>query len=159
MLAFALTAFHSILRADARKTFYPDRVEELKEKDAALIRGFIQKPKQRRWLELLRSEKGRKKLRSTLAHCDDFDPTVIVPIPSSQQHPSSIYRLLVELGASTTCSLISENADLDGLDLDLDLALTRIVGLGFGTIVNCVPGKLAFFEGEGPKARFILKRG
>jgi hypothetical protein len=42
--------------------------------------------------------------------------------------------------------------------MSLDIALKQIVGYEFGTIVNCVPGKLAYFEGEGPKHRFILER-
>ena len=27
-----------------------------------------------------------------------------------------------------------------------------------GTIISCVPGRLAYFEGEAPKNRFILQR-
>ena len=106
----------------------------------------------------MQSDKGRKKLRSKLAHFADFDPASIVPIAPNQQHPLSIHRLLADLGAGEFCSLISENADWDGLEMSLDTALKEIVGYGFGTVVNCVPGKLAYFEGEGPKHRFILKR-
>jgi hypothetical protein len=110
-------------------------------------------------MELMQSDKGRKKLRSTLAHFADFDPAMMVPIPPNQQHPPLIRQLLTDLGAPRICSLISQNADWDGLEMDLDIALEEIVGYGFGTIVNCVPGKLAFFEGKKPKDRFILKRG
>ena len=131
----------------------------LKDSDRRLIESFIQQSKQRRWLELMQSEKGRKRLCSTLAHFVDFDPAAIVPIAPKQQHSASIHRLLTELGAPKVCSLISENTDWDGLEMDLNVALREIVGYGFGTIVNCVPGTLAYFEGEGPKHRFILKRG
>src|SRR4051812_9301888 len=120
---------------------------ELKDSDKALIENFIQRARRQRWLALMQSEKGRKKLRSTLAHFGDFDPAVIVPIPANQQHSPSIHRLLTESGAPRTCSLISENAHWDGLDMDLSIALQKIVGYGFGTIVNCVPGRLGFFEG------------
>lgn len=124
-----------------------------------MIESFIQQAKQQRWLQLIQSAKGRKKLRSTLAHFGDFDPATMVPIPPNQQHPLMIHQLLTESGAPKVCSLISENADWDGFDMDLDVALKEIVGCGFGTIVNCLPGKLAYFEGEGPKHRFILKAG
>jgi hypothetical protein len=130
----------------------------LKDSDKVVIENFIQQPKQSRWLELMQSDQGRKKLRSTLAHLADFDPAAIVPISPDQQHPPLIHRLLTESGAPGMCSLISENADWDGLEMDLNIALKKIVGYGFGTIVNCVPGELAYFEGEGPKHRFILKK-
>lgn len=129
-----------------------------KDRDRAVIESFIQQSKRQRWLELMRSDKGRNKLRSALAHFADFDPGTIVPISPNQQHPRSIHRLLTDSGAPRICSLISENANWDGLDMELDIALQEIVGNGFGTIVNCIPGKLAYFEGEGPKRRFILKK-
>ncbi len=130
----------------------------LKDRDRAVIESFIQQSKRQRWLELMQSEKGRNKLRSALAHFAGFDPATIVPISPNQQDPRSIHRLLTDSGAPRFCSLISENANWDELDMELDIALKEIVGYGFGTIVNCVPGKLAYFEGEGPKRRFILKK-
>jgi hypothetical protein len=33
-----------------------------------------------------------------------------------------------------------------------------VVGRGMGTLISCVPGQLAFFEGEGPSHRCILAR-
>jgi hypothetical protein len=127
--------------------------------ERAVIESFIQQPKRRRWLELMESDKGRKKLRSTLAHFTDFDPATVVAIPPNQQRPTFIHRLLTDSGAPTFCSLVSANADWDGLDMDSDVALKKIVGYGVGTIVSCIPGTLAYFEGEEPKDRFILRRG
>jgi hypothetical protein len=45
----------------------------------------------------------------------------------------------------------------DGEDMDLLTALKQIVGYGTGTVLSCVPGKLAYFEGE-IRERFLLVR-
>ena len=40
--------------------------------------------------------------------------------------------------------------------MQLTIALEAVVGYLEGSIVSCLPGRLAFFEGE--DGRFILKR-
>ncbi len=37
-------------------------------------------------------------------------------------------------------------------------ALAAVVGRGFGTILVCIPGSLAYYEGEDPGERYILER-
>jgi hypothetical protein len=36
--------------------------------------------------------------------------------------------------------------------------MSDVVGSSSGTFVSCIPGRLAYFEGEDPGARFILLR-
>jgi hypothetical protein len=112
--------------------------------EKAIIAGFIRLSKRDRWLELIAKPGGRKKLRASLAHFRDLDPDVVMQIPLHQQHASSIQCLLVDEGAPSSCYLISENSELDGkqMDLDLDLALKSVVGYGFGTLISCKPGLL-----------------
>ncbi len=50
--------------------------------------------------------------------------------------------------AGLTCWVISEDPEMDGRELDLKAALEHINGRQIGTILSCVPGKLAYFEGE-----------
>jgi hypothetical protein len=59
-------------------------------------------------------------------------------------------------GAGEKCWAISEDLKLDGREFELDSILSEIVGYGMGTILCCVPGKLAFVESEG--GRFILQK-
>jgi hypothetical protein len=40
----------------------------------------------------------------------------------------------------------------------LHQALQETIGQGYGTLISCIPGKLAYFEGEEVNHRFILKR-
>jgi hypothetical protein len=45
----------------------------------------------------------------------------------------------------------------DGKHMELLTALKQIVGYGTGTVLSCIPGKLAYFEGE-IRERFLLIR-
>jgi hypothetical protein len=37
-------------------------------------------------------------------------------------------------------------------------AINQILGVGHGTLLSCVPGRLGYFEGEDPGERYILER-
>jgi hypothetical protein len=59
------------------------------------------------------------------------------------------------MGAPDTCAVIG--GENDGKDMELLTALKQIVGYGTGTVLSCIPGKLAYFEGE-VRERFLLVR-
>ena len=61
-------------------------------------------------------------------------------------------------GAPAECVLIAEDAALDGRRMPLAEALDAIVGRGMGAFVSCIPGRLAFYEGESVGDRCILER-
>ncbi|HSH59004.1 MAG TPA: hypothetical protein VK988_05055 [Acidimicrobiales bacterium] len=54
---------------------------------------------------------------------------------------------------------MSENDEVDGQVMLLEDALAEIVGQGMGALVSSVPGRLAYFEGEGQNERYLLDRG
>lgn len=64
--------------------------------------------------------------------------------------------LLKAKGAASTCYVMSENTKLDGREMELEAALKKTVGYQMGTLISCVPGKLAYFEDE--DGRWILER-
>ena len=66
--------------------------------------------------------------------------------------------MLVERGAGERCSVISESARLDGQELSLRAALVEVVGAQQGTILYTLTGPVAYYEGEEPGDRIILKR-
>jgi hypothetical protein len=76
--------------------------------------------------------------------------------PPAQSHALLIAKLLRSKGAGEKCWAISEDAELDGREVELDSILPEIIGHGMGTILCCVPGKLAFVESE--DGRFILQK-
>jgi hypothetical protein len=128
------------------------------EHSAALIRAFITAERRERYLSLLTSSRGREKLRGRLAHLHDLDQRFVSPPPSNEQTPSALAALLRARGAPEECVLLAEDASLDGRRLPLAEALQMIVGRGMGALLSCIPGRLAFYEGEEPGQRYILER-
>ena len=126
--------------------------------EAALINSFVVKSKRQRLTELLATSKRRRQATTTLAHFSDFDARWVIPIPNDQHNPAAVERDLRSRGAGDTCHVISEASELDGKRLPLRSALEQVIGCGMGTVLSCVPGKLAYYEGEGPSDRCILEK-
>jgi hypothetical protein len=124
--------------------------------EEAVIRAFVIKEKRERLLGFLPAR--RKDATAELGESRNLDSRWRIPLAPSEQSLAGIERLLRARGAGADCLVISENAALDGRRMPLAEALQDVVGYGMGTIVSCVPGKLAYFEGEGPSDRFILVR-
>jgi hypothetical protein len=121
-------------------------------------RCFIVPRKRARYLTLLESKRGRAKLLNGFNHCRDLDPRFAKEIPTGQQSANSIEALLRRKGAPDTCYVISDNRDIDGKEMSLPDALLETVGMDVGTLISCVPGKLAYFELEAFDGRYILER-
>ena len=124
--------------------------------EEALVKAFIPSQRQERFLEIIAKPKKRAKLISQLYHFDDLNPKFMVPIPPSQQNPSSLVKLLRSKGAGAKCYVMSTNSRLDGQEVDLETALEETVGSQEGTLISCVPGRLGYFEDE--DGRCILER-
>src|ERR1043166_4396112 len=121
-------------------------------------RSFIIAKKRDRYLALLESKRGRAKLLDGFNHCHDLDPRYATLIPPNQQSDSSIESLLRRKGAPETCYVMSDNRDIDGREMSLSDALTETVGMGAGTFISCLPGKLGYFELVVLSERYILER-
>ncbi len=78
-------------------------------------------------------------------------------VPAAAGAPE-IARLLADLGAPETCWAVSDWPALDRRELSLMDALKEVVGSGMGTLLSCVPGRLAYYEGEEMGERWILQR-
>lgn len=121
-------------------------------------RNFIVPEKRARYLSLLESKNGRKKILNGLNHCRDLDPRFATRIPDNQSSIESIELILRQKGAPDMCYLMSDNPDIDGQEMPLPEALSKTVGLDAGTLVSCIPGKLAYFEMEAFDGRYMLER-
>ena len=128
--------------------------------EEALFRSFVTSIRQNRYVELLSSSRGRKKLCDRLNHSlsEDLDPRYCRRLQPHQQTPSAILSMLTSLGAPKTCHVLSDNPDLDSRELDLKQALNHVVGHGSGTLLSCVPERLAYYEAEDPGYRYICHR-
>lgn len=122
------------------------------------IKAFILPPKQARYLSLLESRKGRGKILDRLDHLDDLDVRFATLVPTNKQTVTDIERLLTQKGAPAICHILSSNSSIDDRDMSLCEALGETVGQGMGSIISCIPGRLAYYESEEPGLRYILAR-
>ena len=126
--------------------------------ESEFIKRFISPEKRGRYLSLVETRKGRKKFVGALDHFDVLDTRYARLLPPSIQTLVHIEALLRQKGAPECCHVISSNEDIDDREMLLSEALQQIIGRGSGSVVSCVPGKLAYFEGEEQNQRYILER-
>jgi hypothetical protein len=121
-----------------------------------LIAKFVKRNKRDRYRKFLSNPQLRHKFTGQLAHLKDFDPKYRLPFPSDKLRTGSIALELQKRHSPNIVFVISEDSTLDQKELPLIEALERIVGRGMGTVLSCIPGRLAFVETE--DERFILER-
>jgi hypothetical protein len=124
--------------------------------EQSLIAAFVKRSKRDRYREILSTPRLRHKFTGQLAHFKDFDPQYCLPIPSERLFVDDIARELQKRHSPNIVFAISEDSALDQKELPLLEALKQIVGRGMGTVLSCIPGRLAFVETE--DKRFILER-
>ena len=119
-----------------------------------MIRAFVAPPRRARWLESLASPKRRQRFLDHLNHCRDIDERYATPLPSN----ADIVAILNANGAPTTCYLLSATETLDGRELPLAEAVAQAEFGGWGTLLSCIPGQLAYYYDECGQRRMLLKR-
>lgn len=127
----------------------------VKEHEQALA-AFVVESKQERVSLLLQSARGRAKFIQQLPHFMDWNPAWMLPIRPGQGNALDIAHILNQEGAPEDACVFSIERSLDGRMLPLNRALESIVGSSSGTVVSCIPGRLAYFEGEARGDRCIL---
>ncbi len=129
--------------------------EEKRKREELLIQAFITPARRERYRTLLSKSATRTKITNRLNHhVDDLDLRFRSSIPAG----SSLAELAASLGGSGDGYLISSDPELDQLVLPLDDALEEAEWGNWGTIIDCVPGKLAYYRGENGENRTILLR-
>jgi hypothetical protein len=126
--------------------------------EEAFVRAFIVTDKQSRYITMLGSPKRRRDFLDRLNRQLDYDASFATTVPAGEQTSSAIVRLLTQRGAPSSCHVISSDPKLDGRDLPLSEALDHVVGSGLGTVLSCIPGRLAYYEAEDAGERYILSR-
>lgn len=127
--------------------------------EQAIVRAFIRKDKQERSLFLLSNPERRRKFTDGLAHFKWLDMRFAHRIPASTAHTAGeLISLLRRKGAGQMVWVVSEYAPIDGRETSLEEAMEQTWGLCMGTILSCVPGKLAFFRGEDMRSEYLLER-
>jgi hypothetical protein len=127
---------------------------EMNEDEEALLGAFIVRGKRARYIELLGNKKRRAQVTDGLNHCQDLDPRYSTPVPSA----ANIVSLLRAKGAPDTCCVISDIRGIDGRKMALQEAVDIIEREGWGTLLGCIPGRLAYYYGEEGEQRLILEK-
>jgi hypothetical protein len=124
--------------------------------DESVIAAFVKRNKRERYREILSNAHSRHKFTCKLAHFADFDSRYRLPIPSNKHFVENIAIELRSRHSPNIVFAISEDPTLDQKEIPLLEALQQVVGRGMGTVLSCIPGRLAFVETE--DERFILER-
>ncbi len=122
----------------------------------SLIGAFVKRNKRDRYRDIISNPLLRHKFIHKLAHFTDFDPQYRIAIPGSKLFVENIAVELYKRHSPKIVYAISEDRALDQQDVPLLDALKKVVGSGMGTILSCIPRRLAFVETE--DERFILER-
>jgi hypothetical protein len=123
--------------------------------EEATIRAFIVPAKRDRYLSLVSNEKRRAEFLDCLNHCRDIDNRYATQLPSL----ADVISLLRAHGAPDVCRVISDCRDIDGREMPLRDAVEHAESVGWGTILCCIPGRLAYYLDEaGTRRRLLLIR-
>lgn len=127
----------------------------------ALIDAFVVAERRERYRFLVRTPKRRGELRNRLAHWRDFDARRAVALPRDAQASATAVAQFLEMrGAPSSCYVLSEWGEYDGRVMPLADATGAIVGRGMGTVLSCIPGRLAYYESEdGGRYVFVAAAG
>ena len=125
--------------------------------ESAFVDTFVVASKRSRWRMQLGDPRKRWQALHRLADTKDLDRRHLSPIPKGSQSPEAIAQQLRSLGAPEQAFVISEFPDVDGQALPLAEALAQVVGGGVGSVVSCLPGRLAYHEAEVLGMRNILR--
>jgi hypothetical protein len=133
-------------------------------REEIIVRAFVQKERRPRSLYLLSDAKRRDSFLAELYHFRWLDARYTSELLRSdlrtgsprdhcQERPNlsvpNICKHLRSKGAGRLVYVMSTDEDIDAQELPLETVIEAIRRKGAATIVSCLPGKLAYFEGEG----------
>jgi len=121
-----------------------------------LIKAFVIKERQQRYINLVTTAKGRKKFRNYISHFSDLNANYCVPLHSFKTY-SQLYDRLRSEGSLDMVYIIAANSQYDMQSLSLLDATKQLFSSDISYFISCIPGKLAYYEGEEKNQRYLLK--
>jgi hypothetical protein len=113
--------------------------------EAAFVAAFVIPDKRSRYSDFLSNPKRRSEILNRLNHFFDFIPERAMAIPRGSS--VELDRTLRARGAGSHAYVIG--SDRDACELPLEEAIDSALA-GWGTIVSCIPGRLALYLQEFP---------
>ena len=135
----------------------------MNEHEEKFILSFITKTKQARYQFLLSSSDPKRRLecRRRLSH-RDLNPKYAEWLPKNPlgttKRSLEIAASLREMGSPSQVYVLSDESSIDGQTMKIEEACTQTEIAGWGTVISCIPGELAYFFAEDGERRAILRR-
>ena len=126
--------------------------------EAEFTRAFIASAKRARFIQALAHPKHRPEALAQLDEGLPYMPGFGVEVPSTQDFPAELEKLLRAKGAGPTCHVIASGLKADGRELPLREALHQICLQASGAILSCLPGQLAYYRPAAPGRGILLER-
>lgn len=124
--------------------------------EAAFVKAFLARAMWARYLQLLANRRRRAEILARLDRKLDYLPEFATEIPEDQDHPEALERLLRAQGAPATCHVLANGLRLDGCEAPLKEALKAVCLHGNGSVLSCIPGRLAYYRPEAPGRGVLL---
>ena len=122
--------------------------------EEALIKKFVIKDKQDRYLTFLEKDKTRNKFIEKLYHFNDFNWKLFREIPGNETEGETIASKVKSKKNLSTCYVICTDSKYDGKIMSVDEAIENVLGIE-GSIFIFGDAEIVYYEGEAPKRRFI----
>lgn len=79
---------------------------------------------------------------------DSIDDSYSLLVSNKLPKPSEIMRIMAKYQASSSCYVLSEYKDYDGVFINLDDALTKLQWNGFPSLIVGLPSGFSHYRGE-----------
>lgn len=126
--------------------------------EESFAKAFIRSEKRARWAQFISNPRRRKEVLTRLDHDLPYIPELAHEVPSKQDFPGELERLLRSKGAGPTCHVIVDGLKIDGRELPLEEAIKAIFLHDSGAILSCLPGRLAYYKPASPRHGILLER-
>jgi len=124
------------------------------QEEQTLIKKFVKKDKQDRYLAFLSKGKTRTKFTNELYHFNDFNWNLFREIPGNENEGQAITLKVKNNKNISTCKVISADPNFDGKVMSVEEAIKNAIGIE-GTILIFGDADIVYYEGEAPKSRYI----
>lgn len=133
------------------------RKEKNKKYLAEIIKLFVVKEKQDRFLDFIESSKRYNDFLDELLNDPrNLNPHCLIEIPNNKQSPEVTLNQLQKLGARKQAYVVSLDWNADGKFGDLQEIIFSEAGHSIGTIIYCVGTSLGYYE-DHESFRYILR--
>ncbi|GLH68723.1 hypothetical protein GETHPA_02560 [Geothrix rubra] len=126
--------------------------------EAEFTRAFLASAKRARFIQALAQPKHRGEALAQLDEDLPYMPGFATEVPSAQDFPAELEKLLRAKGAGPTCHVMALELKADGRELPLREALDQICLQGSGAILSCLPGQLAYYRPAAPGRGILFER-